>query len=72
MQTDATLLANNVVTLLRPFAWNHNNVGTYCVQFETGQLLARQVQTFLLFCDRRSVVQQCCARLHGTSTMLTS
>ena len=23
--------------LLRPFAWNHNNVGTCCVQFETGQ-----------------------------------
>ena len=22
--------------LLRPFAWNHNNVGTCCVQFENG------------------------------------
>ena len=36
------------------------------------KLLAQQVQTFLLFCDRRSVAQQCCARLHGTPTMLAS
>ena len=42
---DATLLANNTqhcwaqqcCDLLHPFAWNHNNVGTRCVQFEAGQ-----------------------------------
>ena len=52
MQTDATLLANNTqhcwaqqcCDLLRPFAWNHNNVGTCCVQFETGQTF-RPMQT---------------------------
>ena len=39
MQTDPRLLANNTqhcwaqqcCDLLRPFAWNHNNVGTCCV-----------------------------------------
>ena len=43
--TQCSLLANNTqhcwaqqcCDLLRPFAWNHNNVGTCCVQFETGQ-----------------------------------
>ena len=29
--------AQQCCDLLRPFAWNHNNVGTCCVQFETGQ-----------------------------------
>ena len=24
-------------SILSPFAWNHNNVGTCCVEFETGQ-----------------------------------
>ena len=36
------------------------------------KLLAQQVPTFLLFCDRRSVAQQCCARLHGIPTILAS
>ena len=43
------MLANNTqhcwaqqcCDLLRPFAWNHSNVGTCCVQFETGQTFAR-------------------------------
>ena len=35
-------------------------------------ILAQQVPTFLLFCDRRCVAQQCYARLHGTTTMLRS
>ena len=29
--------AQQCCDLLRPFAWNHSNVGTCCVQFETGQ-----------------------------------
>ena len=29
-------------------------------------------QHCLLFCDRRRVAQQCCARLHGNTTMLAS
>ena len=32
------------------------------------KLLAQQVPTFLLFCDRRSTAQQCCVRLHGTTS----
>ena len=36
------------------------------------KLLAKQVPTFLLFCDRRSVAQQYCARLYGTTTTLAS
>ena len=36
------------------------------------KLLAQQVPTFLLFCNWRSVAQHCCARLHGTTTMLAS
>ena len=52
MQTDPTLLPNNTqhfcaqqcCDLLRPFAWNHNNVGTCCVKFETGQTF-RPMQT---------------------------
>ena len=52
MQTDPTLLANNTqhcwaqqcCDLLRPFAWNHDNVGTCCVKFETGQTF-RPMQT---------------------------
>ena len=30
------------------------------------KLLAQQVPTFLLFCDRRSVTPTCCVRLHRT------
>ena len=36
------------------------------------KLSAQQVPTFLSFCDRRSVAQQCCVRLHGTATMLAN
>ena len=52
MRTDPILLANNTqhcwaqqcCDLLRPFAWNHNNVGTCCEKFETGQTF-RPMQT---------------------------
>ena len=83
------LLANNTqhcwaqqyCDLLRPFAWNHNNVGTcwhllalVAYSLKPVKLLAQQVPTFpiLLFCDRRSVAQQCCVRFHGTATMLAN
>ena len=60
--------------MLRPFAWNHNNVGTVLLalvaySLKPVKLLAQQVPTFLLFCDRRSLAQQYCAHLHGTTTM---
>ena len=60
--------------MLRPFAWNHNNVGTCWhllrIVCNRSNFWRTKSQTFLLFCDRRSVAQQCCARLHGTTTML--
>ena len=33
------------------------------------KLLNKQFQTFLLFCDRRSVAQQCWIRLHSSSNI---
>ena len=65
MQTDAT--SDNIV--------GPNNVGSVCMglySLKPVKLLAQQVPTFLLFCDRRSVAQQCCVRLHGTATTLAS
>ena len=66
---------NNVVTCcVRLHGRNHNNVGTCWHLLRTAslkpvKLLAQQVPTFLLFCDQRSVAQQCCVCLHGTATM---
>ena len=36
------------------------------------KLLTQQVPTFLFFCDQQSIVQQCCTRLYGTTTILAS
>ena len=50
--------------MLRPFAWNHNNVG----------LDGQQHATVLdpTCCIRLHRTTTCCARLHGTTTMLAS
>ena len=40
------------------------------MKFETGQTSRQQVPTFLLFRGHRSVVQQCCVRLHSTSNTI--
>ena len=34
------------------------------------KLFSQQLPTFLLFCDRRSVAQQCWIRLHGSSNII--
>ena len=34
------------------------------------KLFSQQLSTFLLFCDRRSVAQQCWIRLHGSSNIV--
>ena len=34
------------------------------------KLFSQQLPTFLLFCDRRSVAQQCWIRLHGSSNIV--
>ena len=67
VQTDATLLD---VTILRPFA---HPVACCCVflgivvqSLKPVKHLNQQLPTFLLFRDRRSVVQQCWIRLHSS------
>ena len=42
-------------------------VGSCWMKFELVKLQSQQVPTFLLFRGHRSVVQQCCVRLHSTS-----
>ena len=53
--------------MLRPFA---HPVACCCAKFETGQTFGQQLPTFLLFCDRRSVAQQCWIRLHSSSNIV--
>ena len=71
MQTDATLLAKNTQLCwarkrcdLLHGATTMSALGLVAYSLKPVKLLAQQVPTFLLFCDRRSVAQQCCARLH--------
>ena len=59
--------------MLRPFTWNHNNVGTCCVLFETGQTFGAtspNISTVLLPVMRSATMLP---RLHpGTTTMLAA
>ena len=48
--------------MLRPVA---HPVACCCAKFETGQTLSKQLPTFLLLRNRRSVAQQCWIRLHS-------
>ena len=55
--------------MLRPFEWNHNNVGTCCVKFEISQTF-RPMQTDATLLAKnpsttRNNVVTCCVRLHG-------
>ena len=43
--------------MLRPFAWNRNNVALVAYSLKPVKRLVQQVLTFLLFCNRRSVAQ---------------
>ena len=78
MQTDATLLASNsqhcwmlhVASVCTPYCMLLDVVACCCAKFETGQTFQRQLPTFLLFRDRRSVAQQCWIRLHSSSNIV--
>ena len=52
--------------MLSPFAWNHNNVGTCCVQFETGQTF-RPIQTDATLLTNNT---QCCWAQHVESVCM--
>ena len=74
-QTDATLLANNsqhcwmlhVVSVCTPCCMLLDFVAQ---SLKPVKRFSQQLPTFLLFCDRRSVVQQCWIRLHGSSNIV--
>ena len=53
--------------MLRPFA---HPVACCCAKFETSQTFQPTTPKFLLFCDHRSVAQQCWIRLHSSSNIV--
>ena len=63
---------NNVVTCCIRLHGTTIMLALVAYSLKPVKLLAQQVQTFLLFCDRRSIAQQCCVCLHGTPTMLAN
>ena len=64
MQTDATLL--DVTCCVRL----HTLLYVVAQSLKPVKLFSQQLPTFLLFCDRRSVAQQCWIRLHGSSDIV--
>ena len=78
-QTDATLLlANNyqhcwmlhVASVCTPCCMLLDVVACRCAKFETSETFQPKLPTFLLFCDRRSVAQQCWIRFHSSSNIV--
>ena len=75
MQTDATLLANHsqhccmlhVTSVCTPCCMLLHVV---VPSLKLVKLFSQQLPTFLLFCDRRSVAQQCWIRLHSSSNIV--
>ena len=75
MQTDATLLASNsqhcrmlhVASVCTPCCMLLDVVAP---SLKLVKLFSQQLPTFLLFCDRRSVAQQCWIHLHGSSNIV--
>ena len=75
MQTDATLLTN-----ISQHCWMlHVASAVACCwmlllvvaqSLKPVQLFSQQLPTFLLFCDRRNVAQQCWIRLHRSSNIV--
>ena len=73
--TDATLLANNsqhcwmlhVAFVCTPCCMLLDVVAQ---SLKPVKLFSQQLPTFLLFCDRRSVAQQCWIPLHGSSNIV--
>ena len=75
VQTDATLLANNsqncwmlhVASVCTPCCMLLDVVAQ---SLKPVKLFSQQLPTFLLFCDRWSVTQQCWIRLHSSSNIV--
>ena len=64
VQTDATLLDVTCCVCL------HTLLHVVAQSLKPVKLFSQQLPTFLLFCDRRSVAQQCWIRLHGSSNIV--
>ena len=75
VQTDATLLASNsqhcwmlhVASVCTPCCMLLDVVAQ---SLKPVKLFRQQLPTFFLFCDRRSVAQQCWIRLHNSSNIV--
>ena len=59
----------HVASTCTPFAFCCVLLGVVAQSLKPVKLLNKQFQTFLLFCDRRSVAQQCWIRLHSSSNI---
>ena len=76
MQTDVTLLdvtcCVGLHTLLHDAACCSGLSGVVAQSLKPVKLLSQQLPTFVLFCDRRSVAQQCWIDLHSSSLHMVS
>ena len=59
----------HVASICTPFAFCCVLLRVVAQSLKPVKLLNKQFQTFLLFCDRRSVAQQCWIRLHSSSNI---
>ena len=59
----------HVASICTPFAFCCVLLGVVAQSLKSVKLLNKQFQTFLLFCDRRSVAQQCWIRLRSSSNI---
>ena len=59
----------HVASICTTFAFCCVLLGVVAQSLKPVKLLNKQFQTFLLFCDRRSVAQQCWIRLHSSSNI---
>ena len=75
VQTHATLLANNsqhywMLHVLSVCTFCCMLLGVVAQSLKLVKLLSQQVLTFLLFCDRWSIVQQCWIHLHSSCNIV--
>ena len=59
----------HAASICTPFAFCCVLLGVGAQSLKPVELLNKQFQTFLLFCDRRSVAQKCWIRLHSSSNI---
>ena len=59
----------HVASICTPFTFYCVLLGVVAQSLKPVKLLNKQFRTFLLFCDRRSVTQQCWIRLHSCSNI---